>query len=38
VRPGMEIVRVSAKTGEGLSEFITLLDAGLAELRGVTVA
>ena len=38
VRPGMEIVRVSAKTGEGLSEFIALLDAGLAELRGVTVA
>jgi hydrogenase nickel incorporation protein HypB len=38
VRPGMETVRVSAKTGDGIPEFIAMLDARLAELRGATVS
>ena len=38
VRPGMETMQVSVKTGEGMSEFIALLDSRLAERRGVPVA
>jgi len=38
VRPGMETVRVSAKTGDGMPEFIALLDSRLAELRGMAVS
>ncbi|HEX2451573.1 MAG TPA: hydrogenase nickel incorporation protein HypB [Gemmatimonadales bacterium] len=33
VRPGMPIVRVSARTGEGMDAFTGLLEARLAELR-----
>jgi len=33
VRPGMPIIRVSARNGEGMEEFFALLDARLAELR-----
>ena len=35
VRPGMEIVAVSARTGAGMPEYIQLLETRLAELRGV---
>ena len=38
VRPGMKTVRVSAKTGDGMPEFIALLDSRLAELRGMAVS
>jgi hydrogenase nickel incorporation protein HypB len=38
VRPGMETVRVSAKTGDGMPVFIALLDSRLAELRGMAVS
>jgi len=34
VRPGMEMVRVSSKTGAGLPEYVSSLEARLAELRG----
>jgi Ni2+-binding GTPase involved in maturation of urease and hydrogenase len=37
VRPGMETVRVSSKTGSGMGEFVALLDSRLAELRGMAV-
>jgi hydrogenase nickel incorporation protein HypB len=37
VRPGMEAVRVSSKTGSGMGEFVALLDSRLAELRGTAV-
>ena len=37
VRPGMEIVRVSSKTGAGLPEYVASLEARLAELRGAAV-
>jgi hydrogenase nickel incorporation protein HypB len=33
VRPGMETLRTSAKTGEGMAEYITFLEARLAEMR-----
>ena len=33
VRPGMPIVRVSARTGEGMDEYLALLETRLAELR-----
>src|ERR1700685_149966 len=33
VRPGMEILRVSAKTGEGMDEYLGFLRARLDELR-----
>ena len=33
VRPGMPIVRVSARSGEGTDEYLALLEARLAELR-----
>ena len=38
VRPGMEIPQVSAKTGDGMQDFIVMLEARLAELRGATVS
>ena len=37
VRPGMDTVQVSAKTGDGMPEFIAMLDSRLAEMRGVAV-
>ena len=37
VRPGMEMVRVSSKTGAGLPEYAASLEARLAELRGAAV-
>ncbi len=33
VRPGMKILRTSAKTGEGMPEYIAFLEARLAETR-----
>jgi hydrogenase nickel incorporation protein HypB len=33
VRPGMQIFRLSAKTGEGMQEFLTFLSQQLAEHR-----
>ncbi len=33
VRPGMEIIGVSAKTGKGMDEYIAFLEARLAEVR-----
>jgi hydrogenase nickel incorporation protein HypB len=33
VRPGMQVLRLSAKTGEGMDEYLTFLTAGLGELR-----
>jgi hydrogenase nickel incorporation protein HypB len=33
VRPGMQVLRLSAKTGEGMDEHLTFLTAGLGELR-----
>jgi hydrogenase nickel incorporation protein HypB len=38
VRPGMETVRVSAKTGDGIPKFIAMLDARLAELRSAVIS
>jgi len=35
VRPGMQIFRLSAKTGEGMDEFLTFLSRQLAEHRAV---
>jgi len=37
VRPGMETMRVSSKTGAGIPEYIAWLEARLAELRGAAV-
>ena len=37
VRPGMEMVRLSSKTGAGLPEYVASLEARLAELRGAAV-
>ena len=37
VRPGMETLRVSSKTGAGLPEYVASLEARLAELRGAAV-
>ena len=34
VRPGMEIVRVSAKTGAGIPDYVAFLEARLVEMRG----
>ena len=34
VRPGMKVLQVSAKTGQGMADFIELLEAGLAVARG----
>jgi len=33
VRPGMQVFRLSAKTGEGMDEYLTFLTTGLGELR-----
>jgi hydrogenase nickel incorporation protein HypB len=33
VRPGMQVFRLSAKTGEGMDEFLTLLTVRLGDLR-----
>jgi hydrogenase nickel incorporation protein HypB len=38
VRPGMEIVRLSARSGEGMDLFLALLERQLAETRGARVA
>jgi hydrogenase nickel incorporation protein HypB len=38
VRPGMEVVRLSARTGEGMDQFIGLLERQLAETRSAPVA
>jgi hydrogenase nickel incorporation protein HypB len=37
VRPGMETLRVSSKTGAGMPEYVASLEARLAELRGAAV-
>jgi hydrogenase nickel incorporation protein HypB len=37
VRPGMEVVRVSAKTGAGMPEYIAFLESRLGEMRGAVV-
>lgn len=34
VRPGMPAIRLSAKTGQGMSEYLDVLEARLAALRG----
>jgi hydrogenase nickel incorporation protein HypB len=34
VRPGMQVLRLSAKTGKGMSEYLEFLTARLSELRG----
>ena len=33
VRPGMEALRTSAKTGEGMSDYVAFLEARLSEMR-----
>jgi Ni2+-binding GTPase involved in maturation of urease and hydrogenase len=33
VRPGMPVLKLSAKTGEGMEEYLRLLAARLSELR-----
>ena len=33
VRPGMQVFRVSAKTGEGMEDYLSFLSASLAQLR-----
>jgi len=35
VRPGMQIFRLSAKTGEGMEEYLNFLSQQLAEQRAV---
>jgi hydrogenase nickel incorporation protein HypB len=37
VRPGMRVFRVSAKTGEGMEEYLAFLAARLAELRPAAI-
>jgi hydrogenase nickel incorporation protein HypB len=36
VRPGMQALKVSAKTGEGMSEYLSFLTARLDALRAKT--
>lgn len=36
VRPGMQVLRVSAKTGEGFSAYLAFLEARLGRLRGAS--
>jgi hydrogenase nickel incorporation protein HypB len=38
VRPGMRVLQVSAKTGQGMTDFLDLLEAGLLAARGTAVA
>ena len=38
VRPGMRTLGVSARTGAGMSEYLALLESGLAAARGVAAA
>ena len=38
VRPGMQVLGVSAKTGSGMTEYLALLEAGLLAARGAAVA
>jgi hydrogenase nickel incorporation protein HypB len=38
VRPGMKVLEISAKTGQGMTNLIELLEAGLAAARGGVVA
>jgi hydrogenase nickel incorporation protein HypB len=38
VRPGMKVLQVSAKTGQGMEEFLQLLERGLAAARSGTAA
>ena len=38
VRPGMKIFAVSAKTGEGLAEYLGFLRSRQAELRATTLS
>jgi hydrogenase nickel incorporation protein HypB len=38
VRPGMEVVRLSARSGEGMDQFLALLERQLAETRAARVA
>jgi hydrogenase nickel incorporation protein HypB len=38
VRPGMKVFQLSAKTGEGMAEYLELLQAGLLAARGTAVA
>jgi len=35
VRPGMETFRVSAKTGQGMEEYLAFLEARMAEASGI---
>jgi hydrogenase nickel incorporation protein HypB len=37
VRPGMPVLKVSAKTGEGMEEYLSFLVARLIELRQAAV-
>jgi hydrogenase nickel incorporation protein HypB len=38
VRPGMKVLGVSARTGAGMTEYLELLEAGLAAARGTAAA
>jgi len=38
VRPGMKVFQVSAKTGEGMTDYLELLETGLLAARGGAVA
>jgi hydrogenase nickel incorporation protein HypB len=38
VRPGMQTLAVSARTGAGMSDYLALLEAGLLAARGAAVA
>ncbi len=38
VRPGMQVFRLSAKTGEGMEEYLEFLATRLMELRSATIA
>jgi hydrogenase nickel incorporation protein HypB len=38
VRPGMEVVRLSARSGEGMDQFLAVLERQLAETRAARVA
>ena len=38
VRPGMEVVRLSARTGDGMDGFLGLLERQLADTRAARIA